>query len=120
MVGLAQAFAVAPGLSRSGTTIATGLVSGVKREKMAQFSFLMVLIPIIGEQLLDGLDLVLAPAGDAVAASVGAVPLLVGAVAAFLSGLFACKVMVALVRKSRMKWFALYCAIVGIAVICIF
>ena len=120
VVGLAQAFAVAPGLSRSGTTIATGLVSGVKREKMAQFSFLMVLIPIIGEQLLGGLDLVLAPAGDAVAASVGAVPLLVGAVAAFLSGLFACKVMVALVRKSRMKWFALYCAIVGIAVLCIF
>lgn len=121
VVGLAQAFAVAPGLSRSGTTIATGLISGVKREKMAQFSFLMVLVPIIGEQLLSSLDIILAPAdGVATSPSVGLVPLLVGAVAAFFSGLFACKVMVALVRKSRMKWFALYCAIVGLAVLCIF
>ena len=120
VTGIAQAFAVAPGLSRSGTTIAAGLVSGVKREKMAQFSFLMVLVPIVGEQLLSALDIILAPAdGVAPSPSVGLVPLLVGAVAAFLSGLFACKVMVALVRKSRMKWFALYCALVGLAVLCI-
>lgn len=122
VTGIAQAFAVAPGLSRSGTTIAAGLVSGVKREKMAQFSFLMVLVPIVGEQLLDGLDLVLAPAEGVAVASVGAVPLLVGAVAAFLSGLFACKVMISIVRKAKLKWFALYCAIVGLAVLatCVF
>lgn len=115
LVGIGQAFAVAPGLSRSGTTIATGLVSGVKREKMAQFSFLMVLIPIIGEQLLDCLDMIAAPA-EAVP-SVGTVPIIVGAVSAFLCGLFACRVMVALVKKAKMKWFALYCAIVGAVVL---
>lgn len=118
VVGVAQALAVAPGLSRSGTTIATGLMSGVKREKMAQFSFLMVLIPIIGEQLLSSLDIILTPVdGAPLPPSVGVVPLLVGAAAAFLSGLFACKVMVTLVRKSKMKWFALYCAVVGLAVL---
>ena len=115
LVGIGQAFAVAPGLSRSGTTISTGLVSGVKREKMAQFSFLMVLIPIIGEQLLDCLDMIAAPA-EAVP-SVGTVPIIVGAVSAFLCGLFACRVMVALVKKAKMKWFALYCAIVGAVVL---
>ena len=123
VVGLAQALAVAPGLSRSGTTIATGLVSGVKRENMAQFSFLMVLIPIIGEQLLSSLDMILAPMdGMPLPPSVGAVPLLVGAAAAFLSGLFACKVMISIVRKAKLKWFALYCAVVGMAVLasCIF
>ena len=123
VVGLAQALAVAPGLSRSGTTIATGLVSGVKRENMAQFSFLMVLIPIIGEQLLSSLDMILAPMdGMPLPPSVGAVPLLVGVAAAFLSGLFACKVMISIVRKAKLKWFALYCAVVGLAVLasCIF
>lgn len=118
VVGIAQALAVAPGLSRSGTTISTGLICGVKRDRMAQFSFLMVLVPIIGEQLLSCLDKILATMdGTPLPPSVGTVPLLVGAVAAFLSGLFACKVMVALVRKSKMKWFALYCAVVGILVL---
>ena len=117
LVGIGQAFAVAPGLSRSGTTIATGLISGVKRDKMAQFSFLMVLIPIIGEQLLDCMDLVLSPAESAGASFVGVVPIVIGVVSAFLCGLFACRVMVSLVRKARMKWFALYCAVVGIAVL---
>ena len=119
LVGIGQAFAVAPGLSRSGTTIATGLISGVKRDKMAQFSFLMVLIPIIGEQLLDCMDLVLSPAESAGASFVGAVPIVIGVVSAFLCGLFACRVMVSLVRKARMKWFALYCAVVGIAVLAV-
>lgn len=112
LVGVGQAFAVAPGLSRSGTTIATGLVSGVKRDRIAQFSFLMVLVPIVGEQFLDCLGLVFLPAGETVA-SVGAVPILVGALSAFLSGLFACKVMIAIVKKARLGWFALYCALVG-------
>ena len=114
LVGLGQALAVAPGVSRSGTTIATGLVSGVRREVMAQFSFLMVLIPIIGEQLL---DIVKAVAGEGgLAGGVGTVSLLLGFVAAFASGLFACKAMVALVRRARLGWFALYCVLVAVLI----
>ena len=114
LVGLGQAVAVAPGVSRSGTTIATGLVSGVRREVMAQFSFLMVLIPIIGEQLL---DIVKAVAGEGgLAGGVGTVSLLLGFVAAFVSGLFACKAMVALVRRARLGWFALYCVLVAVLI----
>lgn len=116
IVGVGQAFAVAPGLSRSGTTIATGLVSGVKRDRMAQFSFLMVLVPIIGEQLLDCLDMLLSPAGET-AATVGATAILIGAFSAFVSGLFACKVMIAMVKKAKLGWFALYCAVVGTAIL---
>ena len=111
IIGVGQAFAVIPGLSRSGTTISTGLLCGVKREDVAQFSFLMVLVPILGEAFLDIVG------GDMAASSVGALPLLLGFIAAFVSGLFACKVMIALVKKAKLKWFALYCALVGIAVI---
>lgn len=111
VVGLGQAFAVIPGLSRSGTTISTGLLCGVRREAVAQFSFLMVLVPILGEAFLDVVG------GDMAASSVGMLPLLVGFLAAFVSGLFACKVMIALVKKARLRWFALYCALVGLAVI---
>lgn len=117
LVGLGQACAVAPGLSRSGTTIATGLICGVRRENMAQFSFLMVLAPIVGEQLLDILDMA---GGEAVpSAGVGVPALVFGFLAAFVSGLFACKVMVALVKKARLSWFALYCALAA-AVLLIF
>ena len=110
-VGVAQAFAVVPGVSRSGSTIATGLLTGVKRESMAQFSFLMVLIPIIGEQSLDILKV--ATGHEVLAGSVGVVALALGFVAAFLSGLFACKVMIALVKKAKLLWFALYCLLVA-------
>lgn len=111
VVGIGQALAVLPGLSRSGTTISTGLLCGVKREHMAQFSFLMVLVPILGETFLDLVG------GDMAASAVGALPLLLGFVAAFFSGLFACRVMIALVRKAQLKWFGLYCALVGLLVI---
>ncbi len=111
VVGLGQALAVTPGLSRSGTTISTGLLCGVKRESMAQFSFLMVLVPILGEAFLDLVG------GDAAASSVGFLPLALGFMAAFASGLFACKVMIALVRRAQLKWFGLYCAIVGLLVL---
>ena len=111
MVGLGQAFAVIPGLSRSGTTISTGLLCGARRSEVAQFSFLMVLVPILGEAFLDLVG------GDVASSSVGVFPLLVGFFAAFFSGLFACKVMIALVKKARLRWFALYCAIVGLVVI---
>lgn len=112
VVGLGQALAVAPGLSRSGTTIATGLLCGVKREVMAQFSFLMVLVPIIGEQFL---DLVKSLTGDAVlGGGLSPVCLVVGFLAAFLSGLFACKVMIAIVKKAKLTWFAIYCLAVSL------
>jgi undecaprenyl-diphosphatase len=110
-VGLGQAFAVVPGLSRSGTTISTGLICGVRREAMAQFSFLMVLVPILGETFLEVVG------GEFGASSVGALPLVLGFVSAFVSGLFACKVMIALVKKAKLSWFAIYCLA---AAVCIF
>lgn len=113
VVGLGQAFAVVPGLSRSGTTISVGLCCGVKREVMAQFSFLMVIVPILGEAFLNLVG------GDFTASSVAAGPLAAGFVSAFVSGLLACKLMIALVAKAKLKWFALYCALVG-AVVLIF
>ena len=114
LVGIAQAFAVCPGISRSGSTIATGLISGVERGSMAQFSFLMVLIPIIGEQGLDLLKML--TGAESFGGGVGVLPLAVGFVAAFLSGLFACKVMIAIVRKAKLSWFALYCLLVAVAI----
>ena len=110
-IGVGQSFAVIPGLSRSGTTISTGLICGVKREVMAQFSFLMVLVPILGETFLEIVG------GEFGASSVGALPLILGFLSAFISGLFACKVMIALVKKAKLSWFALYCLI---AALCIF
>ena len=113
-VGLGQAFAVAPGLSRSGTTIATGLLTGVKRENIAQFSFLMVLLPILGEQALDLLKTLTGHAETA--AGAGAPALVLGFVAAFLSGLLACRAMVALVKKTKLIWFAVYCLLVAVLI----
>ena len=113
LVGVGQACAVAPGLSRSGTTIATGLLSGVKREGMAQFSFLMVLAPIIGEQLLDVLKGV---SGGAAEASVGGLALFCGFIAAFISGCLACSLMVALVKRAHLWWFSIYCAAVALLI----
>lgn len=111
VIGIGQAFAVIPGLSRSGTTISTGLLCGVKRDRVAQFSFLMVLVPILGEAFLDVVG------GEAAASSIGTMPLIIGFLAAFVSGLFACKLMISLVKKAKLSWFALYCAIVGLLVI---
>lgn len=109
IIGLAQACAVLPGLSRSGTTIATGLLCGVKKESVAQFSFLMVLIPIMGEALLDGIKLL---KGD-ITSELELLPALVGFIAAFITGCLACRFMLAIVRRQRLVWFALYCAVVG-------
>lgn len=113
IIGIAQACAVLPGLSRSGTTIATGLLCGVKKENVAQFSFLMVLIPILGEAFLDLLKLL---KGE-MTMDLGLVPAIVGFVAAFVTGCFACRFMIEIVRRQRLVWFALYCAIVGTATI---
>jgi len=113
IIGLAQACAVLPGLSRSGTTISTGLMLGVKKEDVAQFSFLMVLVPILGEAFLElvGGDL----AG--VESGIPAVSLLLGFVSAFLSGLFACTLMINIVKRAKLWLFAVYCVIAGLACI---
>ncbi len=118
VIGIAQACAVLPGLSRSGSTIATGLLLGNKKEKLAQFSFLMVIPPILGEALLDVKDLL---GGEAVVESasttIGTFPLIVGFLAAFVVGCLACKWMIDIVKKGKLIWFAVYCAVVSLLVI---
>lgn len=114
IIGLGQALAVLPGLSRSGTTIATGLILGNKKESIAQFSFLMVLIPILGETFLNVIDMIKDPA---LLSGVGFIPLLVGFLGAFFSGCLACKFMINLVKKGKLIYFAIYCAIVGVITI---
>lgn len=109
VIGIAQACAVLPGLSRSGTTIATGLLCGVKKEVVAQFSFLMVLIPIMGEALLETYHIY---SGQATI-DIAIFPAVVGFVAAFAAGCFACRFMIEIVRRQRLTWFAVYCAIIG-------
>jgi len=111
VIGLAQALAVLPGISRSGATISTGLLLGNKRPEVAKFSFLMVLLPIIGENFLD------ITSGEMAASSIGTTPLLVGSVAAFITGLLACTWMLRIVKKGKLIWFAVYCAIIGITAI---
>lgn len=114
IIGCAQAVAVLPGLSRSGTTIATGILLRDKRAEVANFSFLMVILPILGEALLDTRKMIAHPEsiGD-----MGIFPLIVGFLVAFFTGWFACSWMVRLVKKGKLLWFAIYCVIMG--VICI-
>lgn len=107
IIGLAQAVAVLPGLSRSGSTIATGLLLGNKKESVAQFSFLMVLPPILGNALLDCLK------GD-FGGGVETLPLVAGFVTAFITGCIACKWMIDIVKRGKLIWFAVYCAIAGV------
>lgn len=116
IIGCSQAVAIIPGLSRSGTTIATGILLGDNRAKVAQFSFLMVIIPILGEGLLDVKDMLGAEAATA-AATITPFAMLVGFLAAFLVGCAACKWMIDIVKKGKLVWFALYCLIAGIACI---
>ena len=114
IIGLGQALAVLPGLSRSGTTIATGLILGNKKESIAQFSFLMVLIPILGETFLNVIDIIKEPA---LLGGIGFTPLFIGFLGAFISGCLACKFMINLVKKGKLIYFAIYCAVIGIATI---
>ena len=109
IIGIAQAFATIPGISRSGATICTGLLIGNDKDSLAKFSFLMVLIPIIGANLL---ELVGGEMGAGGATSISS--LIIGFIAAFISGYMACRWMIALVKKSKLIWFALYCCIIGI------
>ena len=116
IIGLAQAAAVMPGLSRSGSTIATGLLLGNKKERLAQFSFLMVIPPILGEALLDVMKAVKGGA-EAAVGDISLSALTVGFIAAFLSGCLACKWMINIVKRGKLIYFAIYCAIVGAIVI---
>lgn len=117
LIGVAQAIAVLPGLSRSGSTIATGLLLGNKKESLAQFSFLMVIPPIMGKALLDAIELIHPAEETAQAAAIGTIPLIVGFLAAFVVGCLACKWMISIVRKGKLIWFALYCAIISLVCI---
>ena len=109
LIGISQALAVIPGISRSGATISTGLLLGIKRETMARFSFLMVLLPIIGASIFQIQEI--NSTGQLV--NVKWIPLLAAFVGAFLSGLFACKAMIRLVKEGNIYWFAIYCFIIG-------
>jgi undecaprenyl-diphosphatase len=115
IIGIAQTFAVLPGISRSGATIATGLINGNKRTEVARFSFLMVLVPIMGENILSLMknDFSQVP----VEGGIGGLALLVGFIGAFVSGLLACKWMIEIVKKGKLIYFALYCAVVGMLAI---
>jgi undecaprenyl-diphosphatase len=108
IIGIAQAFAILPAVSRSGATIATGLMLGNRKEEIARFSFLMVLIPIVGANFVELMS------GDIVADKTGAGVIIMGFLAAFVSGYYACKWMITLVKNSRMIWFAIYCLIIGL------
>ena len=108
IIGLAQAVATLPGLSRSGTTIATGLILGNRKESVAQFSFLMVLAPILGKMVLDLMS------GELAAQSIGTAPLLAGFAAAFVVGCLACKFMIEVVKRGKLIWFAVYCTVAGL------
>ena len=111
IIGIGQAIAAMPGLSRSGTTIATGLLLGNKKESMAQFSFLMVLAPILGEMFLNIVK------GEVAFASIGIAPMLAGFISAFVVGCLACKFMIGFVKRGKLIWFAVYCAAAGVVAI---
>jgi undecaprenyl-diphosphatase len=109
IIGLSQACAVLPGLSRSGTTIATGLLLGNKKESIAQFSFLMVLVPILGDAFLELLGIL----QDDVQLGIPVLSLVVGSIAAYISGCLACKWMIQIVKRGKLIYFAAYCLIAG-------
>lgn len=115
IIGVSQAIAILPGVSRSGATISTSVLLGIDREKAARFSFLMVVPLILGKM---GKDII---SGDILIESATIMPLITGFTAAFITGLFACKWMIRLVKKSKLKYFSFYCFLVGtVSIISIF
>jgi undecaprenyl-diphosphatase len=108
IIGIAQAIAVIPGISRSGATISTGLMIGNKKEEIAKFSFLMVLIPVIGANLLEIFS------GEVTTSTTGVGVIIIGFITAFVSGYLACRWMIELVKRSKLIWFSIYCTIVGL------
>lgn len=116
IIGIAQAIAVIPGISRSGSTIATALLLGISKEKAAKFSFLMVLPPILGAAALKFKDYLEAPVAEVAADNM---PIICGAIAAFVAGLAACTWMIKIVKKAKLSYFAIYCALAGLtAIVC--
>lgn len=113
VIGFAQTIAIMPGISRSGATIATALLLRVDKEKAARFSFLMVLIPIFGQAILDGKDFAMGDAAWDLAPGVA----IAGFLAAFLSGLLACTAMLQIVKRGKLFYFSIYCVVVGIIAI---
>ncbi len=111
VMGIAQALAVLPGWSRSGSTIATGLMLGNSKNELARFSFLMVIVPIIGANFVQVITT------ESAAVDVVLFPLVLSFVAAFVSGYVACRWMINIVRKGKLGWFALYCLTVGLSLI---
>ncbi len=111
IIGIAQAIAILPGISRSGATISTSVLLGIDRERAARFSFLMVVPLILGKMAKDILS------GDLAAVQTETSLLIAGFVAAFIAGLFACKWMIALVKRSQLKYFSFYCFLVGLGAI---
>jgi len=112
IIGISQAVAVLPGLSRSGSTIATGILLGNKREEVARFSFLMVLVPIIGANVLE-----ISGSNFSQSGNISVFVLSVGFLSAFLTGFMACKWMINLVKKGNLIYFSLYCLLLGISAI---
>jgi undecaprenyl-diphosphatase len=111
LMGIAQALAVLPGLSRSGATISTGLMIGHKKEELTKFSFLMVIVPVLGGTLVEMLSF------EKGTGDVSFIPLIIAFVTAFVTGYFACKWMVNLVKKGKLYWFAVYCSLLGASLI---
>ncbi|NOY38216.1 MAG: undecaprenyl-diphosphate phosphatase [Chlorobi bacterium] len=112
IIGMAQAIAVVPGISRSGSTIATGLMLGNQREEITRFSFLMVILPVIGANFLE-----IAGGDLSASSSVGIPALIIGFITAFISGFFACKWMIAIVNRGKLYFFAIYCLILAVSVL---
>jgi undecaprenyl-diphosphatase len=108
VIGIAQAIAILPGISRSGATISTAVLLGIDRTKAARFSFLMVVPLILGKIAKDLMG------GEISTESTQALPLLLGFLAAFFTGLFACRLMIRIVQRSQLKYFAYYCILVGL------
>lgn len=107
VIGISQAIAILPGISRSGATISTSVMFGIDRTKAARFSFLMVVPLILAKMLLELMN------GDVQNSSIGAFPLIIGFIAAFVSGALACSWMIKLVRRAKLKYFAYYCMVIG-------
>ncbi len=113
VIGLAQTFAVLPGISRSGATISTALFFGIERTKAIRFSFLMVLIPIFGANFLK----VIRISEEAAAGTMDATPMIIGAIAAFIAGVVACRWMLEIVRRGKIEYFSIYCLAIGLTAI---
>ena len=111
IIGVSQAIAIIPGISRSGATISTSVLLGVDKEKSARFSFLMVVPLILGKMIKDILS------GNISFTSTESLPLLFGFISSFFVGVFACKLMIKIVKNSKLKYFAIYCVVVGSSIL---